>query len=110
MAGLAVAAVLDARFTGPQYGYHETDIVEATGVKDLEQIEGTNVVHAHHLHAVDHGRGRKCYPIEWSYAPTSKGLWFNSREKRVYSTRLEACGCAPEPGQADFRGCPGKSG
>jgi hypothetical protein len=45
MAGLAVSAVLDARFTGPQYGYHETDIVEATGVLNLEQIEGTDVVH-----------------------------------------------------------------
>ena len=30
------------------------------GVKDLEQIEGTMEVLAHHIHNVDHGRGRQC--------------------------------------------------
>lgn len=95
---------------GPRYGYHETDIVEATGVKDLTQIEGTDEVHAHHIHNVDHGKGRKCYPLEWSYSPASKGLWFNNLQHKVHNTRLEACGCLPEPGQKEFRGCPGKSG
>lgn len=41
MAGIAFSAVLAPRFTGPRYGFHETDIVEQTGVVDVEQIEGT---------------------------------------------------------------------
>ena len=35
MAGIAFNAVLTPRFTGPRYGYHETDIVEQTGVVEL---------------------------------------------------------------------------
>jgi hypothetical protein len=42
---------------GPRYGYHETDIIEQTGVARLDQIEGTMRVHAHHIHNVDHGKG-----------------------------------------------------
>ena len=35
MAGIAFNAVMAPRFTGPRYGYHETDIVEQTGVVEL---------------------------------------------------------------------------
>eukprot|EP00039_Didymoeca_costata_P010425 m.140190 g.140190 ORF g.140190 m.140190 type:complete len:194 (-) comp14821_c0_seq2:1428-2009(-) len=110
MAGIAFNAVLDPHFTGPRYGYHETNIVEQTGVKYLEQIEGTMTVLAHHVHAQDHGRGRFCYPITWDYSMSSgtrnkKTLWFNIPRKKTYDTREEACGCEPKEGDRDFRGC-----
>ena len=50
MAGLAFSAVMQPHFTGPQYGFHETDIIEQCGVKSVGQIEGTTDVLAHHVH------------------------------------------------------------
>ena len=59
------------QFTGPRYGYHETNIVEQTGVKRLDQIEGTMEVFAHHIHNVEHKGGRLCYPLSWSVYSTA---------------------------------------
>ena len=108
MAGIAFNPVLAPRFTGPQYGYHETNIIETTGVKFLEQIEGTMEVLAHHIHNVDHKGGRLCYPLRWNYTNHGEdnGLWFNIKKRRVHATRQEACGgCAPVQGTKEFRGC-----
>mmetsp|Transcript_3610 Transcript_3610/g.8959 ORF Transcript_3610/g.8959 Transcript_3610/m.8959 type:complete len:427 (-) Transcript_3610:102-1382(-) len=106
MAGLAFNAVMQPKFTGPRYGFHETDIVEQTGVRSVAQIEGTMAVMAHHVHN-EKTKGRLCYPIDWNYtSPTS--LWFNVAKSTTHSGRVEACGgCAPQPAQADFRGCKG---
>eukprot|EP00041_Stephanoeca_diplocostata_P013683 m.241866 g.241866 ORF g.241866 m.241866 type:complete len:442 (+) comp19428_c0_seq1:319-1644(+) len=104
MAGIAFSAVLAPRFTGPRYGFHETDIVEQTGVVHLEQIEGTAEVLAHHVHN-EKTSGRLCYPIDWDYTST-QNVWMNIREGRTYATRLEACGkCAPAAGATEFHGC-----
>eukprot|EP00040_Diaphanoeca_grandis_P033923 m.208633 g.208633 ORF g.208633 m.208633 type:complete len:431 (+) comp33016_c0_seq2:252-1544(+) len=104
MAGLAFNAALTPHFTGPRYGYHETNIVEQTGVVELQQIEGSTGVHAHHIHNGP-ANGRLCYPIDWDYVSTTN-LWFNTKMKRTFSTRRDACdGCAPDAGVDEFRGC-----
>lgn len=106
MAGIAFNAVLAPKFTGPRYGYHETNIIEQTNVHHLEQIEGSMTVLAHHVHNIDHGRGRLCYPINWEYGEKDKGLWVNRVKKNTYGNRADACnGCAPDKDQKEFRGC-----
>lgn len=104
MAGIAFSTIVAPTFTGPRYGFHETDIVEQTGVLHLEQIQGTTTVLAHHVHN-ENTAGRLCYPLNWDYN-CKETLWMNIKENRLYRTRKEACdGCAPQPDQKDFRGC-----
>lgn len=106
MAGLAFSAVMQPLFSGPRYGFHETDIIEQTGAQSVAQIEGTQTVLAHHVHN-EKTSGRLCYPLDWDYESTSS-VWFNVPKGKTYSSRTEACGgCAPAAKQTDFRGCTG---
>lgn len=104
MAGIAFNAMMVPYFTGPRYGYHETDIIEQTGVKNIDQIEGTLKVLAHHVHN-SKANGRACYPIDWNYIPDAGNIWFNIRLGKTASSRLEACGCEPKSGALNFNGC-----